>query len=81
MSDPHRPPREDGLTIYQTETGCLVRASAGSLRINIEGCLDEDEAAEAATATLGALAKRRSRLPARVGDRHARGLLDALGRT
>lgn len=80
MSDPHRPHREDGLTIYPTETGYMVRASTGHLRVTIEGCADEDEAAEAATATLGALAKRRSRLPARVGDRHARGLLDALGR-
>ena len=80
MTSPHHPRREDGLTIYLTETGCLVRASTGHLRVTIEGCADEDEAAEAATATLGALAKRRSRLPARVGDRHARGLLDALGR-
>jgi hypothetical protein len=76
MSNPHRPPREDGLTIYPTERGYVVRASVGRLSVTIEGCADEDEAASAATATLDALAARRGVRPAR--DRTPRRLLDAL---
>ena len=78
MPDPHRPPREDGLTIYPTERGYVVRALAGRLSITIEGCVDEDEAVDAATGALGRLAKRRGVEPARVSDRTPRRLLDAL---
>ena len=52
----------------------------GALAVTVEGMGSEDEAAAAATGALEALAKRRSRLPARVADRHTRGLLDALER-
>lgn len=75
---PHSSPREDGLTIYTTETGARVTAQAGRLVVTIEGCADEDEAVEAATAALGRLAKRRGVEPSRVADRTPRRLLDAL---
>lgn len=70
-------PITPGLTI---DRGVCARASSGALAVTVEGMASEDEAAAAATGALEALAKRRSRLPPRVGDRHARGLLDALGR-
>lgn len=70
-------PITPGLTI---ERGICARASSGALAVTVEGLGGEDEAAAAATGALEALARRRGRLPARVADRHARGLLDALGR-
>lgn len=81
MGLPTPPPaRADGLTIWTTEGGVCARASSGALAVAVEGLGSEDEAAAAATGALEALAKRRGRLPARVADRHARGLLDALER-
>lgn len=80
MTGPHRPPREDGLTIYQAEGGYLVRVQAGALRLTIEGCLDEDEAVAVASTALEALAKGRGKLPARVADRTPRRLREALER-
>lgn len=77
-----RPPtaasREDGLQTYQTERGWACRAEAGLLAVTVEGLVDEDEAADAVTVTLGRLAKRRGVEPARVADRTPRRLLEAL---
>jgi len=77
-----RPPtyteREDGLQTYQTERGWACRAEAGHLAVTVEGLADEDEAVDAATASLGRLAKRRGVEPSRVADRTPRRLLDAL---
>ena len=77
-----RPPttetRQDGLQVYQTETGWAARAEVGRLVVTIEGCADEEEAVDVGTAALGRLAKRRGVEPARVGDRTPRRLLDAL---
>lgn len=70
-------PITPGLTI---ERGICARASSGALAVTVEGLGGEDEAAAAATGALEALARRRGRLPARVADRHTRGLLDALER-
>lgn len=81
MGLPTPPPaRADGLTIWTTEDGVCARASSGALAVAVEGLSSKDEAAAAATGALEALAKRRGRLPPRVADRHARGLLDALER-
>lgn len=79
MGLPVSPPaREDGLTIITTETGARVVVEVGGLRVTIEGCVDHKEAAEAVTAALERVARRRGKLPRRVEDRTARDLRDAL---
>jgi len=70
--------RQDGLQVYQTETGWAALAKVGRLTVALDGCVDEEEAVDVGTAALARLAKRRGVEPARVADRTTRRLLEAL---
>lgn len=77
MAEPHTT-RADGLTVYTSEAGVVVRADAGALMLHFGGCLDETEAVAVMTAALDLLAKRRGVQPALIANRTPPNLIAAL---